>query len=169
MKSEEVLRLRALLVDRDAELGAARGRLLELETRAQIRVGRGPQAARAAGAPLEAHRRGSAGRGARAVAEPRFSIVTPVYETPAGVLRAMLRSVRRQRFRDWELCLVDDASSEPHVAAQLEAAARRDPRIRVRRRGPTGASSLRPTTPSRWPAASSSSCSTMTTSFTPTR
>ena len=32
------------------------------------------------------------------MAEPRFSIVTPVYETPAGVLRAMLRSVRRQSF-----------------------------------------------------------------------
>jgi GT2 family glycosyltransferase len=72
------------------------------------------------------------------VAEPRFSIVTPVYETPAGVLRAMLRSVRRQRFRDWELCLVDDASGDPRVAAQLEAAARRDPRIRVRRRDSNG-------------------------------
>jgi GT2 family glycosyltransferase len=72
------------------------------------------------------------------VAAPRFSIVTPVYETPAGVLRAMLRSVRRQRFRDWELCLVDDASSRPHVAAVLEAAQRRDPRIRVERRSENG-------------------------------
>jgi GT2 family glycosyltransferase len=72
------------------------------------------------------------------VAEPRFSIVTPVYETPAGVLRAMLRSVRRQRFRDWELCLVDDASSRPHVAAILDAAQRRDPRIRVGRRSANG-------------------------------
>jgi GT2 family glycosyltransferase len=72
------------------------------------------------------------------LAEPRFSIVTPVYETPAGVLRAMLRSVRRQRFRDWELCLVDDASSRPHVAAVLEAAQRRDPRIRVKRRSENG-------------------------------
>ena len=70
--------------------------------------------------------------------EPRFSIVTPVYETPAGVLRAMLRSVRRQRFRDWELCLVDDASTEPHVASILDAAAQRDPRIRVMRRGENG-------------------------------
>jgi GT2 family glycosyltransferase len=72
------------------------------------------------------------------VAQPRFSIVTPVYETPAGVLRAMLRSVRRQRFRDWELCLVDDASSRPQVAAQLVAAQRRDPRIRVKRRQGNG-------------------------------
>jgi GT2 family glycosyltransferase len=72
------------------------------------------------------------------VAEPRFSILTPVYETPARVLRAMLRSVRRQGFRDWELCLVDDASTEPHVAAILGAAQRRDPRIRLARRGENG-------------------------------
>jgi hypothetical protein len=32
-EKQEVLRLRSLLVERDAELGAARGRLLELETR----------------------------------------------------------------------------------------------------------------------------------------
>lgn len=69
---------------------------------------------------------------------PRFSIITPVYETPADVLRAMLRSVRRQRFRDWELCLVDDASTQPHVAAALEAAQRRDSRIRVMRRSKNG-------------------------------
>ena len=36
---EEVQRLRALLVARDAELGAARGRLLELETRARYLLG----------------------------------------------------------------------------------------------------------------------------------
>lgn len=69
---------------------------------------------------------------------PRFSIVTPVYETPARVLARMLRSVRRQSFGDWELCLVDDASSRSHVAATLAAAERRDPRIRVRRREENG-------------------------------
>jgi GT2 family glycosyltransferase len=72
------------------------------------------------------------------LAAPRFSIVTPVYETPAGVLRAMLRSVRRQRFRDWELCVVDDASAQPHVAEILAAAQRREPRIRVRHRDANG-------------------------------
>jgi GT2 family glycosyltransferase len=72
------------------------------------------------------------------VSAPRFSIVTPVYETPADVLRAMLRSVRRQRCGDWELCLVDDASTEPHVAAALEAARRRDPRVRLQRRSENG-------------------------------
>lgn len=62
---------------------------------------------------------------------PRFSILTPVHETPAPVLRRMLRSVRRQRHRDWELCLVDDASQGPHVREILAAAAAKDPRVRV--------------------------------------
>lgn len=68
------------------------------------------------------------------MATPRFSIVTPVYETPADVLRAMLRSVQRQRFGDWELCLVDDGSKQPHVGRILDAAAAQDPRVRVRHR-----------------------------------
>ncbi len=65
---------------------------------------------------------------------PRFSILTPVYETPEGVLRKMLRSVSRQSYGDWELCLVDDGSKQPHVRKILDAAAARDPRIRVEHR-----------------------------------
>jgi O-antigen biosynthesis protein len=65
------------------------------------------------------------------VAAPRFSILTPVYETPPGVLRKMLRSVRRQSFRDWELCLVDDGSAQPHVREILDRAGEQDGRIRV--------------------------------------
>jgi GT2 family glycosyltransferase len=68
------------------------------------------------------------------LAAPRFSILTPVYETPAGVLRRMLRSVRSQSFGDWELCLVDDGSAQPHVREVLERARRRDPRVRVEHR-----------------------------------
>ena len=72
------------------------------------------------------------------MAEPRFSIVTPVYNTPAGVLREMLESVRAQGFRDWELCLVDDASTEPHIREILEQAQRNDPRIRAQAREENG-------------------------------
>ncbi|HET9152816.1 MAG TPA: glycosyltransferase [Solirubrobacterales bacterium] len=75
---------------------------------------------------------------------PRFSIITPVYETPADVLRKMLLSVLRQGYGDWELCLADDASQQPHVREILTAAAVRDPRIRVehseRNEGIVGAS-----------------------------
>ncbi len=65
------------------------------------------------------------------MAAPRFSVLTPVYETPADVLWAMLESVRTQTFGDWELCLVDDRSTAPHVRQVIERAIAEDPRIRV--------------------------------------
>jgi O-antigen biosynthesis protein len=75
---------------------------------------------------------------------PRFSIITPVYETPADVLRKMLLSVRGQSYGDWELLLVDDASKDPQVREIIDRAAARDPRIRVehseRNEGIVGAS-----------------------------
>jgi GT2 family glycosyltransferase len=72
------------------------------------------------------------------VPEPLFSILTPVYETPADVLRAMVESVRTQSFGDWELCLVDDCSTADHVTRMLAEAEEEDPRIRVRRRTENG-------------------------------
>ncbi|HEX3240351.1 MAG TPA: glycosyltransferase [Solirubrobacterales bacterium] len=69
---------------------------------------------------------------------PQFSILTPIYNTPHGVLKKMLRSVRRQSFEDWELCLVDDLSTDPEVRAILDTAAARDPRIRVSHREQNG-------------------------------
>jgi O-antigen biosynthesis protein len=72
------------------------------------------------------------------VDSPRFSILTPVFDTPADVLAATLKSVRGQRFGDWELCLVDDRSTAPHVRAMIEAAAAADPRIRVELRETNG-------------------------------
>lgn len=68
------------------------------------------------------------------MAAPRFSILTPVYETSPRVLRKMLRSVRRQSFTDWELCLVDDGSREPHVREILDRAQAEDGRVRVEHR-----------------------------------
>jgi GT2 family glycosyltransferase len=72
------------------------------------------------------------------VPEPYFSILTPIYDTPADVLSAMLDSVRHQSFADWELCLVDDCSPRPEVFSQLERAAALDPRIKVMRRVDNG-------------------------------
>lgn len=69
---------------------------------------------------------------------PRFSVLTPVYDPPAAVLSAMLRSVGRQSFGDWELCLVDDRSAQDHVRPMLDEAAARDPRIRVEHREENG-------------------------------
>jgi GT2 family glycosyltransferase len=72
------------------------------------------------------------------VSEPRFSVLTPVYDTPPDVLWAMLESVRAQSFGDWELCLVDDRSPADHVAPMLADAARGDSRIRVLTRASNG-------------------------------
>jgi GT2 family glycosyltransferase len=72
------------------------------------------------------------------MAEPRFSILAPIYETPPDVLGAMLRSVRRQTFDDWELCLVDDCSPSPYIAEVIACEAARDPRIRVHTRTENG-------------------------------
>jgi len=70
--------------------------------------------------------------------DPTFSIVTPVYETPAAVLQETIASVRAQRHEGWELCLIDDGSSAPHVRKELDRAARRDRRVRVQHRDTQG-------------------------------
>ena len=63
--------------------------------------------------------------------EPFFSVVTPVYNTPIDVLDATIESVVQQTFEDWELILVDDASTDLCVRETLRAAAAADRRIRV--------------------------------------
>lgn len=72
------------------------------------------------------------------MAGPRFSILTPVYETPADVLWEMLESARTQTFGDWELCLVDDASASPEVRELLTLAQGQDSRLKVRFREENG-------------------------------
>jgi O-antigen biosynthesis protein len=72
------------------------------------------------------------------VAAPRFSIVTPVYETPRDILWLTVESVLSQTFEDWELCLVDDHSPSQRVRDLLDALAATDPRIRVEHRPENG-------------------------------
>jgi O-antigen biosynthesis protein len=60
---------------------------------------------------------------------PLMSIITPVYNTPPDVLRAMLDSVLAQTYDHWQLCLADGGSTDPAVRAVLEEYARRDERI----------------------------------------
>ena len=69
---------------------------------------------------------------------PLFSILTPVYDPPLGVLRATIQSVLDQSFADWELILVDDHSPSDAVRAVLREAAEGDRRIRVRERAVNG-------------------------------
>ncbi len=69
---------------------------------------------------------------------PRFSLVTPVYDPPADVLRATIDSVRIQTFTDWQLILVDDCSPSSHVRPILREAAAADSRIIVVERSTNG-------------------------------
>ncbi len=69
---------------------------------------------------------------------PLVSVIVPVYDTPAALLEKMIISVQRQSYGNWELCLVDDASPQPHVRSMLEQAAAHDPRIRVTFRASNG-------------------------------
>ena len=61
------------------------------------------------------------------------SVVMPVRDPAAPWLAQALASVRGQWSANWELVCVDDASTAPHVAALLGAAAGADARVRVLR------------------------------------
>jgi GT2 family glycosyltransferase len=63
--------------------------------------------------------------------QPLISVVVATYNTPERYLRAMLESVFAQAYERWELCIADDASSMPEVAAVLREYAARDSRVRV--------------------------------------
>ncbi len=65
------------------------------------------------------------------VGGPLFSILVPVYNSPNVVLDATISSVANQTYESWELILVDDASTEPHVRLLLERWSASDHRIRV--------------------------------------
>ena len=67
-----------------------------------------------------------------------ISLVVPVYNTPRQFLEEMIQSVLAQFYQNWELCLVDDASTMPHVREVLDAAAKSDSRIRVQFRSTNG-------------------------------
>ncbi|MEK6423145.1 MAG: glycosyltransferase family 2 protein [Burkholderia gladioli] len=69
---------------------------------------------------------------------PLISVLVPLYNTPAPFLRRCIDSVREQLYDNWELCLADDASPEPHVREICEAYAQADARIRYVRRESNG-------------------------------
>jgi O-antigen biosynthesis protein len=75
---------------------------------------------------LERQRRESASD-----ATPRISIITPVFNPPADVIEALIRSVLAQTWQNWELCLADGASTHDGVRDVLTRYAAAEPRIRV--------------------------------------
>ena len=69
---------------------------------------------------------------------PLLSIVMPTFNTPEKWLRLAIDSVRAQLYPNWELCIADDASSDPNVKYLLERYGAEDPRIKVRFREARG-------------------------------
>src|SRR5690606_37243959 len=63
--------------------------------------------------------------------EPLISIILPVYNIDERWLRKCIGSVIRQIYANWELCVADDASTEPHIARVLNEFAASDGRIKV--------------------------------------
>ncbi|MGH8601292.1 MAG: glycosyltransferase, partial [Gammaproteobacteria bacterium] len=51
---------------------------------------------------------------------PCISVLMPTYNSSERWLRQAIDSVRSQLYPDWELCIADDASSQPHVRVVLE-------------------------------------------------
>jgi O-antigen biosynthesis protein len=69
---------------------------------------------------------------------PLISILTPVFNTPPQWLEEAVASVLAQAYENWELLLIDDASTDANTLAALTSLATRDPRIRVLRSAQNG-------------------------------
>ena len=69
---------------------------------------------------------------------PKISVILPVYNPPVEFLTQAINSVRRQVYPEWELCIADDASTDPEIRPLLEDMAKRDDRIQVMFRARNG-------------------------------
>ncbi len=68
---------------------------------------------------------------ARLKAQPKISIVMPVYDPPVNFLKEAIESVINQSYKNWELCIADDCSPNPQIAKILNGYAIKDSRIKV--------------------------------------
>lgn len=69
---------------------------------------------------------------------PLISILVPVYNVPEKWLRVCLDSVLNQTYKNWELCVVDDASTEKYIKDVLEEYAKKDSRFKYQIRHKNG-------------------------------
>ncbi|MGH7611269.1 MAG: glycosyltransferase [Candidatus Dormibacteria bacterium] len=67
-----------------------------------------------------------------------FSVLMPVFNPPEEHLRAALDSVLGQLYDNWQLCLADDASTDPAVGRVLSEYCLRDQRIKLTSRHARG-------------------------------
>lgn len=67
----------------------------------------------------------------RLARKPLISVVVPTFNSDERLLREMVASVQAQIYPHWELCIADDASTQPHVKVVLEELVAADSRIKV--------------------------------------
>ncbi|WP_244244013.1 glycosyltransferase family 2 protein [Marilutibacter alkalisoli] len=70
--------------------------------------------------------------------KPLISVLLPTYQTPERWLRKCIESVQAQVYPNWQLCIADDASSDPKVMEVIREYAGSDPRIVAVRRESNG-------------------------------
>lgn len=63
---------------------------------------------------------------------PKISIITPVLNTREEWLRSSIESVLHQIYDNWELCIADDGSDQPHIRETLNCYQQKDARIKVK-------------------------------------
>ncbi|MCL5982723.1 MAG: glycosyltransferase family 2 protein [Firmicutes bacterium] len=63
--------------------------------------------------------------------KPLISVVMPCYNPKQEWLKEAIESVRRQIYPHWELCIADDASTNPAIRSLLEDYTRKEARIKV--------------------------------------
>ena len=81
--------------------------------------------------PTPEELRRQAGESAALARQPVISVVMPVYNPPVKWLEKAIESVRAQTYGRWELCIADDASTDPEVRQTLEKYRGEDSRIKV--------------------------------------
>src|SRR6266576_3720236 len=69
---------------------------------------------------------------------PLISVLLPVYNSNLKWLRRATLSVQKQLYPRWELCIVDDASTDRKIWPFLQRCARQDRRIKLTRRTENG-------------------------------
>ncbi|HEX6513892.1 MAG TPA: glycosyltransferase, partial [Chloroflexota bacterium] len=62
---------------------------------------------------------------------PRISVLVPIHNVPLQYFQELLVCLEQQRYPEWELCAIDDASTDEQLRNALSDAAGRDPRIRI--------------------------------------
>ena len=71
------------------------------------------------------------GRIDRLARKPLISVIMPVFNPPIAFLEEAIQSVRQQLYTNWELCIGDDASTDPAVRKVLDQYCGLDARIKL--------------------------------------